>query len=217
VFKRRIKKTWLISAAHAIYPPGGWTRALHYMKHRMHRLPDSPERIARGVFAGAFTVFTPFYGLHFLTAFLISKAMRGNLLAALTATFIGNPLTYFPIGVISLKTGHLMLGTEYAPGDERSLLAKFNGAGQDLWYNFFAVFTDRTASWDNLIAFWHDVFFPYLVGGIVPGIILGMFSYYFSLPVIRAYQRRRRNKLRLKLAELQRLAAVKADAAREDG
>ena len=35
----------------------------------------------------------------------LATLMRGNVIAALMATFFGNPLTYVPIGVISLKTG----------------------------------------------------------------------------------------------------------------
>ncbi|WP_431358125.1 hypothetical protein [Sulfitobacter albidus] len=48
IFKRRDPKPWLRSVAEFLWPRGGWTRAFHYVKHRMRRLPDSPERIARG-------------------------------------------------------------------------------------------------------------------------------------------------------------------------
>ena len=72
--------------------------------------PIRPHRIARGIFAGVFTTFTPFFGLHFVVAAILARLMRGNILAALLATFFGNPLTYVPIGVVSLKTGHFLLG-----------------------------------------------------------------------------------------------------------
>ena len=78
------------------YPRGGWYRAAQYVRHRLRRLPDQPQRIARGIWAGVFASFTPFYGLHFLSAFLIAKVMRGNILAAILGTFFGNPIT-FPI------------------------------------------------------------------------------------------------------------------------
>ena len=45
---------------------GGWARAFHYVKAPGAPLARfSPERIARGIWAGVFTTFTPFYGLHF--------------------------------------------------------------------------------------------------------------------------------------------------------
>ncbi|WP_417246313.1 DUF2062 domain-containing protein [Celeribacter sp.] len=204
VFKRREKLTPLKWLAQVIWPKGGWSRAVRYMKHRLHRLPDTPHKIARGVFAGVFAVFTPFFGLHFLLAFLLAKLMRGNAIAALLATFVGNPLTYVPIGVICMKMGHFMLGTTFDPHHERSFVGKFFDAADDLWRNSLALFTERDANWDALIRFWHDIFLPYLVGGIVPGIIAGTVAYYVMLPMVAAYQHRRRGKLKAKLEELRR-------------
>ena len=135
VFKRRDKRSVLRAVVDFIYPRGGWTRAFHYVKHRVQRLPDSPERISRGIWAGVFTTFSPLYGLHFLIAALIARLMNGNILAALLATFFGNPLTYLPIGIVSLKTGHFLLGTEFEAGSEQSLGGKFLDAGRDLKEN----------------------------------------------------------------------------------
>ncbi len=196
--------------ADLIYPKGGWTRAFHYVKHRVRRLPGSPERIARGIWAGVFTTFTPFYGLHFVIAAVLARVMQGNILAALLSTFFGNPLTYLPIGVISLKTGHFILGTEFAHGTEESLARKFANASADLWLNFKALFTDVDADWSGLSIFYDEVFFPYMVGGILPGIICASVAYYLAVPVIRAYQKRRAGKIKAKLAALKAKAAAKA-------
>ncbi|MBO6604639.1 MULTISPECIES: DUF2062 domain-containing protein [Paracoccaceae] len=208
VFKRRDNRPWGQVVAEWIYPRGGWTRAFHYIKHRLRRLPGTPESIARGIFAGAFTVFTPFYGLHFIVAAIIAKLMRGNILAALLATFLGNPLTYIPIGLISLQTGHFLLGTQMRGNMEGNLFSKFYRAAGDLWNNFVAMFTDDVAHWDQLAAFYRDVFFPYLVGGVIPGLIAGTVCYYLSVPVIRAYQKRRANKLRAKMKKLREQSGV---------
>ena len=67
--------------AELLWPRGGWTRAFHYVKHRMKRLPDSPERIARGVWAGVFVTFTPLFGFHFVVAVLLARLLKGNILA----------------------------------------------------------------------------------------------------------------------------------------
>jgi len=112
VFKRRDKRPIWQVVKEFFWPRGGWARAAHYVKHRLRRLPDSPARIARGIFAGVFTTFTPFFGLHFIVAALIAFVMRGNILAALLSTFFGNPLTYVPIAMASLRTGYWMLGLE---------------------------------------------------------------------------------------------------------
>ncbi|WP_170367952.1 DUF2062 domain-containing protein [Ruegeria arenilitoris] len=206
VFKRRDRRSVLQVLSELVYPRGGWTRAFHYVKHRVRRLPDSPERIARGVGAGVFASFTPFYGLHFLVAAVLARMLNGNILAALSGTFFGNPLTYVPIGVVCLQTGHFLLGTEYEEGDTKGLMGKFASAMGDLKDNFLAMFSDRVADWHGLSQFYDEVFFPYMIGGIIPGIVAGVICTYISLPVIRTYQMRRRAKIKAKFEEIKRLA-----------
>ena len=213
VFKRRDKRSWLRVIWEVIYPKGGWARAFHYVKHRVRRLPDSPERIARGIFAGVFTSFTPFYGIHFLIAFLLARTMNGNVFASLLATFFGNPLTYVPIAYASLKTGYLLTGLpKDVDGVRHGFGEMFYGAGRDLWVNLKALYTGQEADWVGLREFYDDVFFPYMLGGIIPGIITGLICYYLSVPVIRAYQKRRnKGVLKARLARLKQKAALKAE------
>lgn len=208
VFKRRDSRPWGRVLAEWVYPRGGWSRAFQYVRHRLHRLPGTPETIARGIFAGAVAVFTPFFGFHFVVAALIAKLMRGNIVAALLATFIGNPLTYVPIAFISLRVGHFMMGSTMRGAVDESLIAKFAGAMGDLWRNFLAIFTEDTAQWAELGVFYYDVFFPWMVGGIIPGIVTGIVAYYLSVPVIRAYQKRRSAKLRKKMEKLRAQSGV---------
>ena len=215
MFRRRDRRPVLRTIADILYPRGGWTRAFHYVKHRVRRLPDTPERIARGIWAGVFTTFTPFYTLHFLIAFLIARAMRGNILAALMSTFFGNPLTYVPIAVVSLKTGHFLLGTEFEEGSHRSFAGKFADAGQDLWENFLTLFNGQQPDWHGLSVFYNDIFFPYMIGGLIPGVIAGAVCYYFSLPLIRAYKNRRKGAIKKKFAEIREKAAAKSDGTRK--
>jgi uncharacterized protein (DUF2062 family) len=56
--------------------------------------------------------------------------------------------------------------------------------------------------WHGLSDFYGEVFYPYMIGGIMPGIVTATVAYYLSVPVIRAYQNRRRKRLRDKLAQL---------------
>jgi uncharacterized protein (DUF2062 family) len=45
--------------------------------------------------------------------------------------------------------------------------------------------------WDRLGDFFDVIFLPYLVGGIIPGIIAGLAFYYLSYPLIVTYQKAR--------------------------
>ncbi|CUH53953.1 DUF2062 domain-containing protein [Shimia marina] len=210
VFKRRDRRPFLRILGEFFYPRGGWGRAARYVQHRLRRLPGSPETIGRGIWAGVFTTFTPFYTMHFVVAALLSRILGGNLLAALLATFFGNPLTYLPIGIVSLKTGHFLLGTEFEEGDTQSLGGKFANAGADLWHNFWTLFTDDVADWHGLRVFYDEVFFPYMVGGILPGIIAATVMYYISVPLIRAYQKRRSAKFAARIAKARAMAEEQA-------
>lgn len=212
VFRRRDRRSILRTIGDILYPRGGWTRAFQYVTHRVRRLPDSPERIARGIWAGVFASCTPFYTMHFLVAFLVARLMRGNVLAALMATFFGNPLTYVPIAAFALKTGHFMLGTEFDENTHRSLLGKFSDASEDLKNNFFAHFSGAETDWHGLIVFYDEIFLPYLIGGLIGGAIAGTVFYYLSVPVIRAYKKRRQAKIRAKFEAIKKKAAAKADA-----
>ncbi len=204
VFKRRDRRPIWKIATEVLWPRGGWGRAARYVQHRLHRLPDPPERIARGIFAGVFTTFTPFYGLHFIVAASLAFIMRGNIVAALLATFFGNPLTYLPIGVIAMKTGYWMLGMNKDPSLHGSLGQKFAEAGADFWNNILSIFNGARPDWHGLSIFYHEVFFPYMIGGLLPGIIAGLIAYYLSVPVIRVYQSHRQGTLKAKLAALKK-------------
>jgi len=198
--------------AEALWPRGGWARATQYVKHRLRRLPGTPEEIGRGVFAGVFVVFSPFFGLHFIMAALLARVMQGRILAALLATFVGNPLTYVPIAVVSLRLGYLMLGIPRPPGLTRDVFDHIGSAGADLWHNFVAIFTPERMEWDGLITAWHTVFWPWTVGGLLPGVVFGLLGYFLTVPVIRAYQARRSVRLRKKMEKLR----AKAGASKQE-
>lgn len=204
VFRRRDRRPFLRVITDFIYPRGGWGRAFEYVKHRVRRLPDTPVKISRGIWAGIFMTFTPFFGLHIILAALLAKAMRGNILAAVMATFFGNPLTFPAISVGALNFGYYLLGTRGHKTASQSMGRKFNNAAYDLWHNFTAIFTPERADWRGLKVFYDDLFLPYLVGGIIPGVICATAAYYLSVPLISAYQNRRRKKLRAKLDQLRK-------------
>lgn len=201
VFKRR-PRSYGQMASEFVWPRGGWSRAAQYVIYRVRRLPDQPQRIGRGFGAGAFISFTPFFGLHFLGAAAIAWLIRGNILAALLGTFVGNPLTTPLIAVISVGLGRWILGIHggMTPG---AILGEFTAAGGQLSQNILAIFTDAPVQWDRLAAFYDSIFLPYLVGGLLPGVVAATLAHHLTVPVIRAYHKRRAAKMAKRIAQLQ--------------
>lgn len=216
MFKRN-PRTWPRAVLEFFYPRGGWTRAGRYVIHRIRRLPDPAHRISRGIAAGVFVCFTPFFGLHFVTAALIAWVIRGNILAALLATFVGNPLTFPFIAELSLDLGSRFLGM---PMDMHlpQVVEAVGAAIWDLWNNFLAIFTPRHAEWTGIRHLFHRVFLPYTVGGLMPGLGAALIAYGLANPVLAAYQKARIKRLKKRyekrMAEVTARANAEAEARR---
>ena len=195
MFKRRDKQTYWQWIVEFLYPRKGWSRGVEYISHRLKRLPDTPHRIAMGIACGVFATFTPLFGLHFFLAWFLALIFRGNVLAALLGTFVGNPITFPIIAATSYQLGLRILGL----GHERTVWTKlrtsFEDAFSTLWANIRSIFGYEKSSWDGFLEFAKEVFLPYLVGGIIPGVITAVIFYAVTRPLIASYQKRR--KLRL--------------------
>ncbi|MBK0400062.1 DUF2062 domain-containing protein [Limibaculum sp. M0105] len=179
IFKRREKPPFWDRMREIMYPRKGALRGVHYLRKRIHRLPDSPHRIALGFACGAMASFTPFFGFHFGIAAALAFLLRGNLLASAFGTAVGNPLTFPFIAAASLQTGWLILGNKPHVVDEG-----------------FSV------HW--LVANIETIFVPYLVGGIAPGLLTSFAAYWLLGPIVEAYQERRRKKLEALAADRRR-------------
>jgi uncharacterized protein (DUF2062 family) len=218
VFKRRKPRTYYEAFSESLYPRGGWHRAAHYIVHRLRRLPDPAHKISRGIAAGVFACFTPFFGLHFVLATALAFVLRGNIMAALLATFFGNPLTFPIIAAVSMELGNWMLGLPHIPLYQ--IAGAFSDAAVELWRNFMAVFTAEPTRWGSLNGFFSYIFLPYLIGGIIPGIATATAAYYLTEPVLHAYQKARVARLKKRFArKRERVVSrrIEAEGATRDG
>ena len=190
MFKRRVPRNLPARLGRLLWPRGGWLRAVTYILHRIRRLPDPAYKISRGIAAGIFTCFTPFFGLHFLISAGLAWIMGGNVLAALLATFFGNPITFPIIAGMAVELGNRILGQETRV-PLWQVFDAFSRVSVELWLNARAVLTGEPVHWPWMGTFFETVFLPYLVGGLGPGILAGVAAYMASRPVIAAYQKSR--------------------------
>ncbi len=58
------------------------------------------------------------------------------------------------------------------------------------------------AHWQKLEFFWDSYFLPYFVGGFIPGLLASIVGYYLTLPLIRAYHKRRTRQMAERIARV---------------
>ncbi len=203
VFKRRKKLHWAETLRSYVLPRAGWRRTLTYLGHRLRRIPDSPTRIARGVAFGVFTSFSPFFGFHIILALLMAKMLRGNLIAALAGTAIGNPLTFpFIIGG-ALKLGTFVLGRDPENHDLHRVGRAFREAFQAIWASFKALFGFGQNQMAGMHGFFSEVLLPYVIGGTLLGIVFAIAAFYITKPLIVAYRKLRQKNMAKKAKKKQ--------------
>jgi hypothetical protein len=191
VFARREKLGAWGRVRSAVAPRKGWRRGFEYLGRRVQRLPDSPHRIALGFACGVLASFTPLFTLHFVLAMGLAWALRCNVVAAALGTAFGNPVTFPFIAGVSLELGGWMLG----------IGKDLHGFDPGMAFTDFGRFMDR-------------IFLPYLVGGVLPGLLCAAACYALLRPLVAAYQGRRRQKLTDAAAE--RVARRPASGAGDD-
>ena len=121
MFKRRTKHGILKKVRGFFWPHIGWRRAGAYFYHRLMRLKGSPHMIASGFACGAAVSFTPFIGLHFVISAVLAWAIRGNVIAALLGTAVGNPWTFPFIWIAIYRVGCAIMGCDAEDGLPESL------------------------------------------------------------------------------------------------
>ncbi|MBP7002463.1 DUF2062 domain-containing protein [Amaricoccus sp.] len=188
VFRRRDRPPFLTRVRELVYPRTGWKRAIEYIGHRIRRIPDTPHRIALGFACGVMASFNPLFGLHFVIAVALAWAVRGNLLAAMVGTFVGNPLTFPLIASVSLPLGRRILGHGASGRDFTRVSEAFAGAVDGLLKGIGSLFGYGAPEWGKLWTLAADVLWPYFVGGLLPGLAASAVAYGLLRPIIAAYQ-----------------------------
>ena len=176
VFKRRDKLPFVDRVKEFFAPRKGWRRGIEYLSLRMQRLPDSADSIALGFACGVYASFTPFFGFHFVFAAALAWVLRANLYASAIGTFFGNPITFGFIMWICLTLGGRIMGIDHSLADHLKSLG----------------FLDQVIL---LLQNIPTLVVPYFVGGLVPGFVCAVASFMIIRPAVRAYQKRRRDKL----------------------
>jgi len=197
MFKRREKSTTLSRLREFIWPRTGWTRWARYHSHRVGRMKDSSYKVAAGIASGVAVSFTPFIGFHILLAATVAYVVRGNIIAALVGTVIGNPWTFPFIFVLIYQIGAFVSGADTSV-PLADILA-----------------SDRL--WGNPLVALEPVLTPMIHGGLIVAPIMWWVSFVITRALVERYQFRREERMRLKkVARIDKLETDKERALDED-
>ncbi len=187
LFRRRKPAGFREKLRELLWPRKGFLRPPRYLVMRVLRLRASPHAVAVGVAAGIFVSWTPFIGVHFIMAFVITYLLSGNMVAAaLGCAAFGNPLTYPFIWGTTWEIGHLLLSRkDTMQGNAVDLPALFH----ELHFS----------------ELWRPVLEPMLIGSLPPAAVTAVAIYFATFYTVRGFQGRRRARLleraRLRVAE----------------
>ena len=140
------------------------TRFISYYKLKLARLPASPHAIASGFACGSMVSFTPLLGLHFLLAVALAYLIRGNYVAALLGTIVGNPITFPFIWGLIYKVGAFFISS------------KHNRLNHEI--NFEMIITQT-----------YEIFLPMLLGGAILAIPVWFLSYLITHSFVSSYKK----------------------------
>ncbi len=174
LFRPRHKPTLLANLRSWVWPRSGWRRAGLYVWHRLARLPGTPHSIAAGFASGVAISFTPFLGLHILMACAIVYLVRGNYLAAVIGTVVGNPWT-FPLFFALTGT----IGTAIIGGDAVAEIP--------VW-DWDAIFMSPVDYFSKFL----PVVFPLIVGGVPVATAVWFLVYLVFKELVTRYRARRK-------------------------
>ena len=144
-------------------------RVISYYKLRLARLPDSNYAISSGFACGAMVSFTPLLGLHFVLAVIFAYLIRGNFIAALIGTVVGNPITFPFIWGLIYKIGSYVTNIK---------LEKIT----------------HEINFDMIVNQTYDIFFPMLAGGVIIAPFVWIITYYVIYGFINSFKKRRNKK-----------------------
>ena len=140
------------------------TRFISYYKLKLARLPASPHAVASGFACGSMVSFTPLLGLHFILAIVFAYLIRGNIVAALLGTIVGNPVTFPFIWGLIYKVGAFVISTKHL---------EFNNE-----INFNMIITQT-----------YEIFLPMLLGGAILAIPVWLITYILTHSFISSYKK----------------------------
>ena len=132
---------------------------------KLIRVKDSKDKLAIGFACGSMVSFSPFIGFHFLLAVIFAYILRGNIVASLIGTFVGNPFTFPFIWIFIYKVGNIFFKNDQNFSLELTFQSLFNQG--------------------------YDILIPMMIGSLILSIPIWFISYFTVKFLITTFKRRK--------------------------
>ena len=132
---------------------------------KLVRVKDTQDKLAIGFACGSMVSFTPLIGFHFFLAVIFAYILRGNIVASLIGTFVGNPFTFPFIWIFIYKVGNIFFK---------------NDQNVSLELTFQSLFDQG-----------YDILMPMLIGSLIVSIPIWLISYFTLKFLMSSFKKRR--------------------------
>ena len=132
---------------------------------KLIRVKDSKDKLAIGFACGSMVSFSPFIGFHFLLAVIFAYILRGNIIASLIGTFVGNPFTFPFIWIFIYKVGNIFFNNDQNFSLELTFQSLFNQG--------------------------YDILIPMMIGSLIVSIPIWFISYFTVKFLMTSFKRRK--------------------------
>ena len=132
---------------------------------KLVRVKDTQDKLAIGFACGSMVSFTPLIGFHFFLAVIFAYIFRGNIVASLIGTFVGNPFTFPFIWIFIYKVGNIFFK---------------NDQNVSLELTFQSLFDQG-----------YDILMPMLIGSLIVSIPIWLISYFTLKFLMSSFKKRR--------------------------
>jgi len=132
---------------------------------KLIRVKDSKDTLAIGFACGSMVSFSPFIGFHFFLAIIFAYILRGNIVASLIGTFVGNPFTFPFIWIFIYKIGNIFFKNDQNFSLELTFQSLFNQG--------------------------YDILIPMMIGSLIVSIPIWFISYFTVKFLMTSFKRRK--------------------------
>ena len=137
---------------------------------KLTKISDTPHSISLGFAIGVVMAFNPLIGFHIILALFFSWLFNANYFSSVLGTFIGTPITYPVMWLLSILVGGFFFDIGNVNFSDFEKISFYS------WEFFYLI---------------KPFFWAFIVGSTILGLISGFLSYFLTKKIVIFYRKRK--------------------------